>query len=498
MRNLGKAVGLILMLWTAATAGISAYVDAANVQSGDSVTFTIESDAENTRFPKISRIGEYAVLSSPSSKSIQTINGKTLAKLSQSYIFQPIKDVTIPAFEVRVNGAVVKTEPITISVSKRTQTLGKPYRFDIAVDKTDPYAGEEVKLTAKITIDSLYNLEGLDLNLDRLEGFWVDSEEKNWHGNRVGEEIVFTRDFYLYPKRSGLLDIPNYPVVGVMSDGRNRLFFNESKRFIAYSNAIAMDVKPLPEGVTLVGNYLLNVKTDKFKTDAKGPVNLTIELIGKGNLDNFEGFGVDIPGVTVYGDKPVIKKERKKGEQTSRALYKFALVSDRDYVIPSFSVTFLDPISGEVKSVRSDEVAIEVSGSAPRTATIQKAATTEEKPKRQSDAGGDTATSGTGMFTLGMVLGLIFGILIPKLPVWFRQGRAGYEGTKTYPRRIESARTQKALLGLVIHHVDDPELKPLIQKLESSLDKEAFKAVKKEILRILKEKGELDVRSAGV
>ncbi len=498
MRNIGKTVLLVLALFISLHADISVHVDSENVQSGDSVTFTIESDAENTIFPKIGRIGEYAVLASPSSKSIQTINGRTMARLSQSYVFQPLKSVTIPSFEVRVNGAVVKTEPIAINVSKRTQTLGKPYRFDIAIDKTDPYAGEEVKLTATITIDSLFNLEGLDLNLERLEGFWVDSNDKNWHGNRVGDNIVFTRDFYLYPKHSGEVMIPNYPVVGVMSDGRNRLFFNESKRFIAYSNELKLDVKPLPGGVNLVGNYLLNVKTDKFKTDSKQPVNLTIELIGKGNLDNFEGFHVDIPGVTVYDDKPAVTKERKKGVLTSRAVYKFALVSDRDYTIPSFSATFIDPASGEVKTVRSNEVKIEVEGGVQRTATIQKAPSDDQPAASKSGAPRPNAADGMGWLTLGIVIGLILGLVIPKLPHWVRNGRTAYEGTRTFPRQLQSAGTPKALLGLVIRYIDDPDLKHHIQKLEAPLDKEGFKTVRKEIISILKEKGELDVRSTGV
>jgi len=498
VQNLGKGILLLLGLVATLSAGITAYVDAHNVQSGDSVTFTIESDVENTVFPKISRIGDYAVLASPSSKSIQTINGRTMAKLSQSYVFQPFKGVTIPSFDVRVNGAVVKTEPIAITVSKRTQTLGKPYRFDIAIDKTSPFVGEEVRLTARITIDSLYNLEGLDLNLDRLEGFWSNSEDKNWHGNRVGENIVFTRDFYLYPKHPGELEIPNYPVVGIMSDGRNRLFFNESKRFIAYSNAIKLDVKPLPQGVTLVGNYLLNVQTDRFKTDAKQPVNLTIELFGKGNLDNFEGFNVEIPGVTVYADKPVITKERKNGLLTSRALYKFALVSDRDYTIPSFAVTYLDPENGEVKTVRSDEVAIEVKGGVQRTATIQKADEPKSEAGVKNERQQHDAASEMSLFTLGVVLGLILGLLIPKLPEWFRQGRVRYDKYQSYPKRLQSAGTPKALLGLVIHHIDDPAMQPLIRKLETPLDKEAFKAVKKELIAILKAKGEWDVRASRV
>lgn len=493
MRNIGKAVVLFLWMCAGLTAGVHAYVDAKSVQSGDSVTFTIESDVENTIFPKIGRIGDYAVLSSPSSKSIQSINGRTMAKLSQSYLFQPIKDVTIPSFDVRVNGGVVKTDPIKIAVSKRTQTLDKPYRFDIAVDNRSPYAGEEVKLTATLTIDSMFNLEGLDLNLDRLEGFWVSSDDQNWHGNRSGENIIFTRTFYLYPKHAGPLAIPNYPIVGVVSDGRSRLFFNESKRFIAYSNEIRLDVRALPEGVNLVGNYLLNVKTDKFKTTSKEPVNLSIEVVGAGNLDGFEGFGLNLDGVTVYDDKPVVTKERKNGMLTSRALYKFALVSDHNYTIPSVSLSFLDPESGRTKTVASNAVTIEVEGATPRTASVQRAA---ESANAEAQHQGRTASSGSGLFSAGIVLGLILGLLIPKLPGWVRTGRRKHETGRTFPQRLQSAKTSKELLGLVIRYVDDPYLKPYIHKLEASLEKEGFKAVKKEIIAYLKTKEESDVRTA--
>lgn len=495
MRNIGKAVVLFLWMCAGLMAGVHAYVDAQNVQSGDSVTFTIESDAENTIFPKIGRIGDYAVLSSPSSKSIQSINGRTMAKLAQSYVFQPIKDVTIPSFDVRVNGGVVKTEPIKISVSKRTQTLDKPYRFDIAVDNRSPYAGEEVKLTATLTIDSMFNLEGLDLNLDRLDGFWVSSDDQNWHGNRSGESIVFTRTFYLYPKHAGPLAIPNYPIVGVVSDGRSRLFFNESKRFIAYSNEIRLDVKPLPQGVNLVGNYLLNVKTDKFKTTSKEPVNLSIEVVGTGNLDGFEGFGLNLDGVTVYDDKPVITKERKNGMLTSRALYKFALVSDQNYTIPSFSLSFLDPKSGKTKTVASNPVTIEVEGATKRVASIQMAAGSVNADAK-ADQQSRITSSGSTLFSVGVVLGLILGLIIPKLPGWVRTGRRKHEMSRTYPQRLQSAKTPKELLGLVIHYVDDPYLKPYIHKLEAPLEKETFKTVKKEIIAYLKTKGEPDVRTA--
>ena len=102
------------------------------------------------------------------------------------------------------------------------------------------------------------------------------------------------------------------------------------------------------------------------------------------------------------------------------------------------------------------------------------------------------------LFTLGVVLGLILGFVIPRLPVWFREGRESYEKHQSYPRRVASAGTPKALLSLVICYIDDPLLQPLIRKLESPLDKEAFKALKKEIITYLKAKGEWDVRSTRV
>lgn len=490
MRNIGRAIVVGLALAARLQAAVTAYVDNKQVQAGDSVTFTIESDAENTLFPTISKIGEYPVIASPSSKSIQNINGKVSARLSQSYLFQPAKDVTIPSFVVRANGTSVKTEPVKITVAKRTQTLGERYRFDIAIDKTDPYVGEEVELTATLTIDSMYNLEGLDLFLDRLDGFQVSSSDQNWRGNREGGNIIFKRTFYLYPERSGKIEIPNYPIVGIMSDGRARLFFNESKKFVAYSNSLLLDVKPLPGNATLVGEFALSVKTDKFKTAPGEPVNLTILLAGEGSLDNFPGFYLKIDGVTVYGDKPVVGSERKNGVLNASAAYKFALVSDGNYTIPSFSLTFLNPKTKKVEHIASDEVPIEIVGAqktAPQVVSSQKAG--EEADNKQ--AGEKNKAGGMPFLAAGIVIGMMLGLLLPKLrELTGRRKEEKPALRRSLRERVRSASSSRELLGYIIHFVGDERFQGTIHRLEEGVTPSELKQIKKELLISIKEKGE--------
>ena len=273
MTKTGSIILGIFLSFLPAWAQLQAYVDATSVQAGDEVRFTIETDQENTVFPDIQTIGDFPVLAAPTSRSIQSINGHHSASLKKSYVFHPTRSMTIPSYTVRINGTAVKTPPIEISVSKRSQTLGKPYRFDIRIDNATPYVGQEVALTATFTIDHSMSLEGLDLYLERLEGFIVDSSDKNWRGNRVGDKIIFERVFRLYPQKAGKMLIDHLPIVGLASDGRVRMFFGENQKIVAYSNALELDVRPLPSGVSLVGDFALKVRTDRFKTKAGEPVN---------------------------------------------------------------------------------------------------------------------------------------------------------------------------------------------------------------------------------
>ena len=124
-----KFITVLLLLVFELVAGVSSYVNKSVVTMGDNVAFIISSDQKDTIFPAISKIGPYPILSTPTSTSTQIINGKYSFSKTKSYIFTPLKDVTIPSFIVKAGGKEYKTKPIFIKVTKPTMTKNRPYRF---------------------------------------------------------------------------------------------------------------------------------------------------------------------------------------------------------------------------------------------------------------------------------------------------------------------------------------------------------------------------------
>jgi len=473
--KIGSLLALLTISAATLFADVQAYVDAEHIQSGDNVRFTIETDQENTVFPEITTIGDYPVLASPTSRSIQSINGRHSASIKKSYVFQPIKNMTIPAYTLQVNGATVRTKPIAITVAKRSQTLDKPYRFDIAVDNKTPYVGQEISLEATFSINENMSLEGLDLFLERLNGFVVDSSDANWRGSRVGDRIVYKRTFRLYPQKSGAVTIDHQPIVGLVSDGRVRMFFGESQKISAYSNTLKLDVKPLPAGVSLVGDYTLKMLTDTFKTKAGEPVNLTLSLAGEGSLEGFSSFEVNIPGVTAFGDKPTTSGKRENGKLLSSATYHFALVSDRSYTIPPFVLRFLNPKTGKVKELKTAPVSIEVEG-APEQAKNDKV--TIERPEDNNASAHSSGGFGWPYLLVTLVVGVLIGLVLPRPTRTFRTSRQAATQAAPLALRIKKCKDGRGMLALLLPYVDRPEIRAVVDELERGMDAARFKEIK--------------------
>jgi len=125
-----------------------------------------------------------------------------------------------------------------------------------------------------------------------------------------------------------------------------------------YSNEIKIDVKPLPKGVKLYGDYGLKIKIDKKRIKANEPVNITITIKGVGNIDDIDEFKVDIKNTTTYKDKPVKKVDLKDNNLKSTFIQKFAIIGDRDFTIPPFKIKFFNGKKIKIKSTKSIKIKV--------------------------------------------------------------------------------------------------------------------------------------------
>ena len=127
-----------------------------------------------------------------------------------------------------------------------------------------------------------------------------------------------------------------------------------------YSNALHISVKPLPNNLELFGDYSLTSTVDKTFVDANQPVNLTISITGKGNIDDIQKYNLTISNVVSYADEPKIESTFQTDEYGGNFTQKIAFVAQSDYIIPKIELTYFDKNTNQVKTIHSEPINIKV------------------------------------------------------------------------------------------------------------------------------------------
>lgn len=110
----------------------------------------------------------------------------------------------------------------------------------------------------------------------------------------------------------------------------------------------------------LSGEIVMEVNVDKRSVIAHEPVHVSLFIRGKGNLEAFVPYELNISGVKVFAEPPQknISPSREGFEGEIRQ--EFALVSDKNFLIPSISIDVFDTATQRHKKLQSQSIAIEV------------------------------------------------------------------------------------------------------------------------------------------
>lgn len=334
----------------------------------------------------------------------------------------------------------------------------KAFIFKQTVDKTEVYVGEPVKLSYIFKQRLEVDLSEANFNAPSFANFWAKTTAKV--PNRVEDGYnVYQINYLLYPQKSGVLKIESGRMDAGVLVSRKKGYFNfqQAKWKTVYSNPLELQVKALPAGVETYGDYTFTVVADKNVTKTNEPINLTITIQGDGNMDDLDAFKIDVPDATVYADKPL--KNRGIFKQ------KFAIVSDRNFTIPSLDFTFFN---GKVQEEHSREFKIEVINNKKgakvagklekKTPEIQ--SVTEKVVVYQNDKKSIMITA---------LLAFLAGALTTWLFSRFRQ-RDKSTSQEPIEAAIKNAKDDKRLLTLLLPFVDKtPKMQELIKQLEENV-----------------------------
>lgn len=477
--NLGKTLLWLLLLPLMAWADVSAKLSKSIIYNGDQVRLILEADGADIEFPELTDIAGYPILGTSNRSSVTYNNGNMTKSLTRSYIFQPTKDVIIPVYKVMIDGVEEMTAPLTLRVTKASGAISikDSVRLEMTVDKKEAYVGEPI--TLELTFKSLPNASyhKVELSEPELKKFWAKKVQGLKQG-RDGEYTTQTYTYVLFPQEEGTFTLqPPFVRLGTRVRGgvfSDPFFGNMGGRMSwkkLFANELTLNIKPLPNNLEVYGDFRITAGVDKQEVKANKPINLTIDIMGQGNIEDIQKFELDIPNAVVYSDE---LKVSNSGITKGVVTQKLAIVADRDFTIPSMSFSFFDAKTKKSKTIKTEPIKIKVIGSTIEAITSN---SIEQKvvAKAVQPAVSEEKMVIVESEPIDKVLWYIFGLLSGMLltaSAWFIRKKLKGREKKEIPfiKKIKKAKTDKELFELLLpYRDDDVVIKEALVKLEKNI-----------------------------
>ncbi len=375
------------------------------------VSFDISTQGERIdqrSFTPPSFEGFQRIMGPSTSQEYSFINGRSSAKLSYSYVLQPLKTgtLTIGPARVVVDGQEYTTKPVSVKVVKGAVSRSSsapqanpnaPKSNNITVQekvqgaflvaeisKKNPYINEAVGLTYRLYIPKNYGVANYtETAQPQYNGFWVQDIDKNISGPYQGEVNGKSYMYYvlrkklLFPQQSGKLTIKPLTLQIDLQVPVYRNFFGmrvpdfEMKRVKLTSGKKILQVKPLPkEGQPVdfsgaVGDFDFQTNITNNQVKSGEPVNVTVQVSGLGNLKLFDLPKLKAPdGLEVYEPKHIehVKATFKGNKGTVQDEYIIVPDNAGKYIIPGMRFVYFDPAAQQYVTKTSKDIILFVSG----------------------------------------------------------------------------------------------------------------------------------------
>ena len=494
MRNLGKAVWIMTLglqwVWSAS---VEATVSSTEVIPGNPVQLHIKAVGDDPIFPDIQMIDGIRVTGTHtgSSSSYSFINGEMKSEhaTTKTFSFVPTKDMTIPSYDIEIEGKVYKTDPIKIAIVQSNAPVGQnsaPFSLQMRANKSRVMVGESLMVTVYFSLKNGVRLsQEIQYTQPTFPGFIV-TEGGEQNAYIKGDYQVQEVRYILTAQQEGnFTATPAYARVG-MADGSRRDIFGMTFGTTwkqAASNTLEIEVLPQPKESDLVGDFTVDTTIDAQEVKANKPVNLTVKIEGKGNLESFEFPKYEIDGVTVYSDEAKVETKVVDGEIHSSYSKSFAFISEEDFTIPERSFSMLSLKDRQVRRVKVNgyDVTIKRAKSAAATAetaqvhgvvqtNIEPDATERTAPKEEK-----AKSIAWWMLAVAFGSGALFMMVLQRLPRF----------------KIRSANPYKeseALKILYTHMSEDAQVEAMVRKLYARKNGDKSVEIDKKLLKEMVEK----------
>ncbi|BAF69519.1 BatD family protein [Nitratiruptor sp. SB155-2] len=360
-----KILGSLIFIVSIVFADFQVFLEKNPIYSGEPAQLHLKATGQKILLPNLQKIGSYPIADSANFFSQKIINGQRTYTQEKIFTFYPDSNMTIGPFEAIIDGKKVESKPIRLVV-KPSSGKNANILFEMKVDKKEAFVGEPIVAELILKIRRTLRIVDYSFEPPKFDNFWVkELKSSNKYLEEHGEYLVKRIQFLLFPQKSGVLKIP--PAVfkyAVASKTRDLFGFSITtpKWYQVASNAVQIVAKALPQPVDIVGHFNLKVEVDKKEVHSNEPINLVVTIDGYGNLENFDGFDLNISNAVVYADKPKLKEQFKNGQLHARFTQKFSIIADRDFTIPALQVDYFDLETKKIVHLHSEPISIKVLG----------------------------------------------------------------------------------------------------------------------------------------
>jgi len=463
--NIQKLLFLILMLSIFGYAnddkpGAKTIVKNRKIVAGDIVKIRIIATGNIAVFPNIERINGVKVLShNKRITNVATYSNGEFKKERTILIltFAPQKNMTIPSYEVEIDGRVYTTKPVKLKVKNaNTSNINGNHIFSMKLqsNKKSVVLGEAFLVTVSFSLQkSAIMTNKPRYNRPEFKGFFVEKIDKvksYYEGNYQVTELLYI----LTPHSEGNFTLgPAHAKIGLedksKSDRLNKGFARKWHQ--KASNSLEIEVIPPRAESDLVGKFSLDTKIDTQAVKANEPVNLTVKIEGKGNLNNFDFPNYEIDDVTVYTDVAKIDTKVVDGQIYSSYSKKFVFISENFFSIPEHIFSVYDLKEGTLKELKIKALNIEVKKSKGITTASKTSKPSESIESKENilEKNAEVMFINRLMLLLSFILGGVFFYILSYLP-------------KRKRRLSKEAEALKILYG---HIGKDPEAEEMVRKL---------------------------------
>nr|WP_321268232.1 BatD family protein [uncultured Sulfurimonas sp.] len=464
MKNLGKIILFLFFLQLSLYASVRATVDSNSIEVGEMVTYSLHISGTDIDRPTIHTLCGVDVISTSSQTSIEMINGNISRSNILSYKFMPQKNCVIEPIEVEIDGQTHKSNSLEIKVGEVVANKDADFILELYTDAKEVFVGEPFEVT--LLFKQKLGAEAVDSKFiaPELKGFWIKSEtqpQRSQDTNYVISKVVYV----MAAQRVGQLNISKAQMrIASRSHTKDSWgsWIPKIKWRTYYSNELNLDVKALPNGVNLVGNFSIKASVDKTEINPSEALNLSVEVLGDGNLEDIKSFKPYIDGVNIFDEKIVIKG--------NKLTQKIAFVAENNFSIKPFVLKYFDPLTKEIKTISTNEINIKVKNAKPKEQlTIKR----EEKEAPNVEASELKSSISTIWMLVIFILGAVFGVAIMLVKPW-----KFFNREKSF-----SIKDHKMLLIKLLPYKNDEEVQKIVDILEKNIYSDAKIQLDKKLLK---------------